>query len=381
MSSSYLLHLAVLAGALLPTSLAQSGSGKTTRYWDCCKPSCAWDKGGVTAPVKTCDKSDSPISDANAQSGCAGGTSYMCSDQSPWAVSDSLAYGFAAVSAGNAPSCCQCYKLTFTDTAIQGKSMIVQATNTGGDVSAAQFDLAIPGGGFGLFDACTSQWGATEKIWGKQYGGMSTNMCSDVAKSLQPGCGFRWDWMKGADNPSVNYEVVTCPAELVKKSGCAVTGYTAPNGETNDPAPAPAALPVPGAQPEASSGDSTTEAGGAPSLTSVNQDTTMAASSTFATSTTAAASPTGSATDTGAAGTDTTSTDTTGSDTTGSDTTGSDTTGSDTTGTITTGTGSSGAGNGTAGTGSTGSGDGTSDTVSSPPPATEADETDEVCEL
>ena len=66
----------------------------------------------------------------------------MCSDQSPWAVNNSLAYGFAAVSANN-PSCCSCYQLTFTNTAISGKTMIVQATNTGSDVSSTQFDLAV----------------------------------------------------------------------------------------------------------------------------------------------------------------------------------------------------------------------------------------------
>jgi hypothetical protein len=37
--------------------------------------------------------------------------------------------------------------------------MIVQATNVGSDVGEGQFDLAIPGGGVGLFNACTAQWG------------------------------------------------------------------------------------------------------------------------------------------------------------------------------------------------------------------------------
>ena len=66
----------------------------------------------------------------------------MCSSQSPWAVSDDLAYGFAAVTEAN-PSCCQCYQLTFTSGVIKGKKMIVQATNTGNDVNGAQFDLAV----------------------------------------------------------------------------------------------------------------------------------------------------------------------------------------------------------------------------------------------
>ena len=66
----------------------------------------------------------------------------MCSDQTPWGVTDNLAYGFAAVSAAS-PKCCQCYQLTFTSGPISGKQMIVQATNTGGDVAATQFDIAV----------------------------------------------------------------------------------------------------------------------------------------------------------------------------------------------------------------------------------------------
>ncbi|KAL8946200.1 MAG: hypothetical protein Q9183_007936, partial [Haloplaca sp. 2 TL-2023] len=124
----------------------------------------------------------------------------MCSDQSPWAVNDNLAYGFAAVTSQN-PQCCQCYKLTFKDTAAAGKSMIVQITNTGDDVSNTQFDLAIPGGGFGRFDACTREWNASPAIWGERYGGPRTNTCSAFPAALKPGCGFRWGWMKGADNP------------------------------------------------------------------------------------------------------------------------------------------------------------------------------------
>lgn len=70
----------------------------------------------------------------------------MCSDQSPWQVDEDTAYGFAAVNiAGGSESswCCACYELTFTSTAIAGKKMIVQATNTGGDLGSNQFDLAV----------------------------------------------------------------------------------------------------------------------------------------------------------------------------------------------------------------------------------------------
>lgn len=70
--------------ALLPFFLEVnsqvSGTGKTTRYWDCCKPSCAWSKKITLAsgahPVNTCDKNDNFISDVDAKSGCDGGGAY-----------------------------------------------------------------------------------------------------------------------------------------------------------------------------------------------------------------------------------------------------------------------------------------------------------------
>ncbi|KAF4622820.1 hypothetical protein G7Y89_g14206 [Cudoniella acicularis] len=140
--------------ALLPFFLqvdAQaSGTGTTTRYWDCCKASCGW-PGKITLatgsnPVTSCDANDNPLTNYNAVSGCNSGGAYMCSNQTPWAVSDTLAYGFAAttISGGTESSwCCACYELTFTSGAVAGKQMIVQATNTGGDLSSNQFDIAV----------------------------------------------------------------------------------------------------------------------------------------------------------------------------------------------------------------------------------------------
>ena len=39
--------------------------------------------------------------------------------------------------------CCACYELTFTSGAVAGKKMIVQATNTGGDLAGNQFDISV----------------------------------------------------------------------------------------------------------------------------------------------------------------------------------------------------------------------------------------------
>jgi len=72
-------------------------NGITTRYWDCCKASCGWPgKASVTSPVETCASNGITVVDANTQSGCDGGTAYMCNNQQPWNVSSTLSYGYAA---------------------------------------------------------------------------------------------------------------------------------------------------------------------------------------------------------------------------------------------------------------------------------------------
>ena len=211
--ASFMKNIALVA--LLSTSAtltrAQGTAGVTTRYWDCCKPTCAWNTAtGLVSRVKTCSITDAPLADdGSVQSGCTGGSAYMCSDQSPWAVSDSLAYGFAAVNSAS-PSCCQCYQLTFTSGPKNGAKMIVQATNTGNDVSGTQFDLAMPGGGFGQFDGCSKEWNANSAVWGAQYGGNNADTCDQFPAALQAGCKFRFDWMQfnstiggGGSNPTL----------------------------------------------------------------------------------------------------------------------------------------------------------------------------------
>lgn len=212
----------------LDAVLAQAqGSGKTTRYWDCCKPSCAWPrKGNSPQPVLTCDKNDRPLNDGgNTKSGCEnGGNAFMCSSQSPWAVNETMAYGWAAVNIAGSNEgawCCACYELTFTSGPVAGKKMIVQATNTGGDLGNNHFDIAMPGGGVGLFNACTNQYGAPPNGWGERYGGVtSKSACSGFPNALKNGCNWRYDWFQGADNPNVNFRQVACPAAITEKSKC-----------------------------------------------------------------------------------------------------------------------------------------------------------------
>ncbi|KAI1071298.1 hypothetical protein LB507_009520 [Fusarium sp. FIESC RH6] len=203
---------------------AASGSGHSTRYWDCCKPSCSWSgKAKVNAPALTCDNKDNPITNTNSVNGCeGGGSAYACTNYSPWAVNDDLAYGFTAtkLAGGTEASwCCACYALTFTTGPVKGKKMIVQSTNTGGDLGDNHFDLMMPGGGVGIFDGCTSQFG--KALGGAQYGGISSRSeCDSFPELLKDGCHWRFDWFKNADNPDFTFEQVQCPKELLAISGC-----------------------------------------------------------------------------------------------------------------------------------------------------------------
>lgn len=166
--------------ASLPLLVYTQSTGTTTRYWDCCKASCSWPgkSSAVNQPVNTCDANNSTspplprsfltntsspdvLTDFNSASGCTGGSAYMCANQTPIVIDSNTAYGYAAValSAGTESDwCCACYELTFTSGPVAGKKMVVQATNTGGGLSDGNhFDIAIPGGGVGQFNACTKQ--------------------------------------------------------------------------------------------------------------------------------------------------------------------------------------------------------------------------------
>lgn len=93
----------------------------------------------MSAPVAQCDANNNVLTTGDsAQSGCNGGTAYMCADQTPFVDADNanIAYGFAAANvggAGESGSCCACYELTFTSTSLAtaGKKFIVQVTNSG----------------------------------------------------------------------------------------------------------------------------------------------------------------------------------------------------------------------------------------------------------
>ena len=98
--------------------------------------------------------------------------------------------------------------------------MIVQVTNTGGDLGNNHFDLQIPGGGFGLFDGCTKQFPGSYS-WGQRYGGVTQRSdCFKIPAVLQSGCLWRFDWFENADNPNMRFQEVSCPAALTQNTQC-----------------------------------------------------------------------------------------------------------------------------------------------------------------
>lgn len=218
--------------------LSGGSQGWMSRYWDCCKPACAWPQnapGGHAMP--TCS-SGTQRTGSDAGSACSGGGAYMCYDFQPWAVDSYLAYGFVAASGSNY-QCGACYEFQFDGTShtsskaegAKNKTLIVQVINNGG-VQSNQFDLLLAGGGVGDFDACTKEWKVNSSDLGAKYGGLLDSCNGDLgcynnkAKTLfgdkpELMAGATWfaTWFGIAGNPNMVYKKVSCPPAITAKSG------------------------------------------------------------------------------------------------------------------------------------------------------------------
>ena len=273
---------------------ATAKRGWNTRYWDACKPHCSWLRENPNDVTRADTSSDAAyIADFGTARNCNihdvevptftlgdvskswfgyNGTRsacgdekekgvFTCTDMAPIAVNDTLSYGYVAGTADS--KCGKCYHLQYdghfanemennppreTHLALKGKHMIVMASNIGNDVAggnanlpAGQFDLMVPGGGVGAFDALTVQVNKGRDFnWGAGFGGFLTecqnklgyeatlvayqtcikDMC-DAAfgdaglPNLLRGCHWFADWYKAADNPTYYIEEVECPQYLI----------------------------------------------------------------------------------------------------------------------------------------------------------------------
>ena len=273
---------------------ATARRGWNTRYWDACKPHCSWLRESANDVTRADTSSDEAyIADYGTARNCNihdvevptftlgdvskawfgyNGTRsacgdekekgvFTCTDMAPIAVNDTLSYAYVAGTADS--KCGKCYHLQYdghfanemennppreTHKALKGKHMIVMASNIGMDVAggnpnlpAGQFDLMVPGGGVGAFDALTTQVKkGSDFNWGAGFGGFLTEcqnqlgydatlveyqtcikgMC-DAAfgdaglPNLLRGCHWFADWYKAADNPTYYIEEVECPQYLI----------------------------------------------------------------------------------------------------------------------------------------------------------------------
>ena len=274
---------------------ATAKRGWNTRYWDACKPHCSWiaenenDKTRASMTSKeaylstygtarNCNIHDVEVPTftlgnvtkswfgyEGTRSACDDKEAgvFTCTDMAPIAVNDTLAYAYVA---GTADSRCgKCYHLQYdghfkhemennppkaTHKALKGKHLVVMASNIGNDVAggdadlpAGQFDLMVPGGGVGAFDALSTQVNKGAGFnWGAGFGGFLTecqkntncgtegslecyqtcikDMC-DAAfgdaglPNLLRGCHWFADWFMAADNPTYYIEEVECPQYLI----------------------------------------------------------------------------------------------------------------------------------------------------------------------
>ena len=257
--------------------LSNGKTGWSSRYWDACKPHCSWlssvdttseaayQAGGTVA--RNCNIHDVEVPAftlghavqqywmgyEGTNSACvnnnAGGT-YTCTDMAPIQVNENLSYGYvAAPGAQFGGGCGKCFHLQFnggnhandvkaTHKALKGKHMIVMASNIGYDVEAGQYDMLVPGGGVGAFNALSTQIGVPASGLGANGGGFMTECqqslgwdntveayqecvlkkCDEVFKdwpNLLRGCRWYAEWYMTADNPTYNWEEVECPQYLI----------------------------------------------------------------------------------------------------------------------------------------------------------------------
>ena len=257
--------------------LSNGKTGWSSRYWDACKPHCSWlssvdtsseesYQAGMTV-ARNCNINDVEVPAftlghevqqywmgyEGTNSACvnenAGGT-YTCTDMAPIQVNENLSYGYVAGS-GNLHKygCGKCYHLQYnggnhandvkeTHKALKGKHLVVMVSNIGYDVEDGQFDMMVPGGGVGAFNALSTQIGVPPSGLGANGGGFLSECqsqlgwdntveayqscviekCESVFQgwpNLLRGCKWYAEWYMAADNPTFNWEEVECPQYLI----------------------------------------------------------------------------------------------------------------------------------------------------------------------
>jgi len=266
--------------------LGNGQKGWNSRYWDACKPHCSWISDGQEGKTDTttqesyvkgmttarnCNIHDVEVptftlghavqqywfgfeGTDNACGNAKGKGVFTCTDMAPIAVNENLSYAYVA-GPGSQTTCGKCFHLQYdgsfkdasgnnapkaTHKALKGKHIVVMTSNIGHDVEVGQFDLMVPGGGVGAFDALSVQVSGQNVNWGAGFGGFLTECQSKIGydntlekyqecvkdmcdaafgnagfPNLLRGCHWFADWYMAADNPTYNWEEVECPQYLI----------------------------------------------------------------------------------------------------------------------------------------------------------------------
>jgi hypothetical protein len=79
--------------APITTVHAAAAAAATTTYFNDTR--CGWSANGpAPTPVQSCEADGVTVIDQNTQSVCRSGNAYMCSNQQPWNVSETLSYAY-----------------------------------------------------------------------------------------------------------------------------------------------------------------------------------------------------------------------------------------------------------------------------------------------
>ncbi|CAF1410706.1 unnamed protein product [Adineta ricciae] len=149
---------------------------------------------------------------------------YMCSDQQPWSINDSLAYGFGSMyfeSSTDIDFCCICYRLNFVDDLFKDKTMLVQMISHEPRTSKYHqyIELFVPGSE-DRYEECGRQWMLAKRDYKFPSKTLSREQCFNLPEPIQNGCLFKFDWLKNVQKPNITYTKIQCPKELTDKSGC-----------------------------------------------------------------------------------------------------------------------------------------------------------------
>ena len=135
----------------------EHGGRYMTHYWDCCRQSCTF-PGNTKSPCTSCKYGINPTIYKDTVKDCCNKKHPtpvgMCYNQIPWIGEidgQKILYGYGAVNENAKKSSCgQVYQIMFSPKWVQtaAKEIYLMVTNTG-NLSNANIDFAIPGGGFG----------------------------------------------------------------------------------------------------------------------------------------------------------------------------------------------------------------------------------------